>query len=423
MKFLDVILTANRNLTRSKLRTLLTILAIFVGAFTLTLTTALNTGAREYLERQLGNVSVPGVFHVVPKTDVNPFAGTGELKEYDPDKKQSTFRDILTSTMARSDVDKLQKVEGVEKAEPFYNVGAEYIRAEDSKKYQVPQLTQNIYLNLDLAAGRLLQDNGGSSAILPEHYLEPLGFNDAQDAVGKKAYLAYKNARQQVLEKEVTVVGVMRKSFVTEGQLFVSDDVVEEIAAAQGQSNRFFAVLVKIKNATDETDESVLKERLQSTGNYTALSVKERIGTVITVITAITAALNVVGVIALIAAAFGIINTLLMSVYERTHEIGLMKALGMRRGKVFALFAIEAVLVGFWGSLIAVGAAWGVSIFVNQFATQTFLKDFEGFVLLVVTPLGAAFVIGLIMVIAFLAGTLPAIKASRLNPIDALRSE
>ncbi|HEU5186968.1 MAG TPA: FtsX-like permease family protein, partial [Candidatus Saccharimonadales bacterium] len=130
-----------------------------------------------------------------------------------------------------------------------------------------------------------------------------------------------------------------------------------------------------------------------------------------------------VGIIALVAASFGIINTLLMSVYERTQEIGLMKALGMHRAKVFGLFAIEAALVGFWGSLVAVLAAWGASLLVNNWASASFLKDFEGFVLLAVTPGGAAGVMLLIMALAFVAGTLPAIKASRLNPIEALRSE
>ncbi len=67
--------------------------------------------------------------------------------------------------------------------------------------------------------------------------------------------------------------------------------------------------------------------------------------------------LNAFAVIALIAAGFGIINTLLMSVQERTREIGLMKAMGMGGGKVYTLFSLEAVFIGFLGSAIGAGVA------------------------------------------------------------------
>lgn len=425
MKFLDIMATANRNLLRAKLRTLLTILAIFVGGFTLTLTTALNTGATQYLQRQLGNVSVPGVFEVLPKTQANPLQ-SGGVQEYNPNKKQNTLADLLNSSFTQTDVDKLAKVDGVDKAQPLYNISVDYItRAADgsSKKYSVPQLQQNVGLNLDLSAGRLIRDDDGMSVILPEDYLSPLGFSDANSAIGARLWFGYHDAKQQVVQQPFTVVGVMKKTFITSGQIYASFDVVQSSAIAQGQAGRFLGAIVRFKNATDQTDETVLKDKLQNAGNYNAVSIKERISTVTTIVSAITAGLSVVGIIALLAASFGIINTLLMSVYERTQEIGLMKALGMSRRKVFSLFAVEAALVGFWGSLVAVGAAEIAAIFINNLASNTFLKDFEGFTLLVVSPMGALFVIGLIMLIAFVAGTLPAIKASRLNPIDALRSE
>ena len=420
MKLLDLVRTANRNLSRSKLRTFLTISAIFVGAFTLTLTTALGAGAQQYLNRQLGNVSAPGVFYVSVKTDQSPF-GNSDVKEYDPNKKVGG--NDFTATLTQSDVEKLAGLKGAESARPYYSINGAYLtRSSSAKKYVASGLTQYNGLSLDLAAGRLLSSTDENSIILPDTYLGPLGFGSAGEATGKTVTVGYQDLQQHVIEQQVTVVGVMKKSFITQNAIYIDDGLVKEIAAAQGQDKRFFAAFVKFGDGS-EASEPAQKKVITDAGNYNAISLKEQIKTITTIISAVTTGLNVVGVIALFAASFGIINTLLMSVYERTQEVGLMKALGMARGKVFGLFAIEAVLVGFWGSVVAVLVGFGVSRVVTHWASTSFLKDFQGFDLLVVTPMNAVFVTLLIMVIAFLAGTLPALKASRLNPIEALRSE
>lgn len=398
----------------------MTISAIFVGAFTLTLTTALGSGAQQYLDRQLGNVSAPGVFYVTPKSDNSAFS-SAEAKEYDPNKSVNGSQ--FTATLTQSDVDKLAKVDGVKEAKAYYTVNGTYMSRDDSaKKYVASGFTQYTGLSLDLAAGRLLTSADKDSIILPDNYVSPMGFGSAGEAIGKTITVGYKNLAQQTLTKQVEVVGVMKKSIITQGDIYIDDTLIAEIAKAQGQDKRFFAAMVTFAD-TNPASEASQKDALNAAGNYTAISLKEQIKTISTIISAITTALNIVGVIALFAASFGIINTLLMSVYERTQEVGLMKALGMHRAKVFSLFAIEAVLVGFWGSVIAVLAGWGVSNVVSQWASSAFLKDFDGFTLLLVTPMNALMVIALIMLIAFLAGTLPAIKASRLNPIEALRSE
>lgn len=420
MKLLDLVRTANRNLSRSKLRTFLTISAIFVGAFTLTLTTALGAGAQQYLDRQFGNISAPGIFYVSPKTQSSPFSSG--VKEYDANKT-ATASSELTATMTNSDVDKLKGLSGVESARPFYTISGTYItRGGTAKKYVATTISQYTGFSLDLSAGRLLRNSDQHSVILPEDYVSPLGFSSSQDAIGTKLTIAYMDLKHKTIERSVTVVGVMKKSFITQGNIYIDDAFVSEIAKAQGQDVRFPAVVVKFSDGNPNSETSQ-KNIITNAGLYDAVSLKEKVQTITTIISAVTTGLNVVGVIALFAASFGIINTLLMSVYERTQEVGLMKAMGMHRLKVFTLFAVEAVLVGFWGSLIAVGAGFGVSRVVDNWATNSFLKDFEGFNLLVVTPLNALIVIGLIMLIAFVAGTFPAIKASRLNPIEALRSE
>ena len=123
------------------------------------------------------------------------------------------------------------------------------------------------------------------------------------------------------------------------------------------------------------------------------------------------------------AAGFGIVNTLLMSVQERTREIGLMKAMGMGSGSVFALFSTEAAFIGFLGSAIGSAAAIGLGTAVSGALARGPLSDLEGLQILAFTPGTVAGVILLVMAIAFVAGTLPAWRAARQNPIDALRYE
>jgi putative ABC transport system permease protein len=167
---------------------------------------------------------------------------------------------------------------------------------------------------------------------------------------------------------------------------------------------------------------AALKQRLKD-GGYSGKTIQDQLGSFQAVIDGIIAVLNAFAVIALLAAGFGIINTLLMSVQERTKEIGLMKAMGMGGGRIFALFSFEAIALGFWGSAIGVGLAVIVGNVANQITSSGILKDLEGLQLLTFTAPTIIGVILLVMAIGFIAGTLPAYRAARQSPIDSLRYE
>ena len=156
---------------------------------------------------------------------------------------------------------------------------------------------------------------------------------------------------------------------------------------------------------------------------FAALTVKDQIGTIQTVIDAIVGVLDAFAIIALVAAAFGIVNTLLMSVQERTREIGLMKAMGMSGKSVFAMFSAEAVFIGFLGSAIGAAVAVVVGSIISGALSRTVLSGLEGLQVMQFAPSSIGLIMLAVMAIAFFAGTLPARQASRQYPIDALRYE
>ena len=120
--------------------------------------------------------------------------------------------------------------------------------------------------------------------------------------------------------------------------------------------------------------------------------------------------------------SFGIVNTMYISVLERTREIGLMKALGMRGRHVGWLFRIEAAWIGLLGGAIGSGLALLIGTLINPWLTKT-LNLGSGNSILIFDAWQIIGLITALILVAIAAGWFPARKAARLDPIDALRTE
>lgn len=427
MKFVDIFRTASSNMLRSKLRSFLTIIAIFIGALTLTLTNGIGSGIAAYIDEQLGNIGAEDMLIIQAKAD-DPFGGEGPQK-YESDRTTTNAGGFPMPMLSQNDLDKIKATDGIKSASFDLNVAPDYIAGKNGEKYKFTAGSFYDGINITLMAGQTPDNQSNQNQILlSPDFPAPLGFGSAQEAVGQEAVIGIKTPAGQQREVAAVISGVQEKTLMSQGGLQLNRALLEELYNVQTEGLPAAAKetqpVVTARFDATQSDEAIqkIKDDLDRQG-YTATTIEDQIGIFKQVIDAIIMVLNFFAAIALLAASFGIVNTLLMAVQERTKEIGLMKAMGMSRRKVFLLFSVEAVLLGFWGSLLGSLVGIGIGRIANKVAANTFLKDLVGFEL-TSFPFGSVLVIMLIiMTIAFLAGALPANRASKKDPIEALRYE
>ncbi len=427
MRIADSLKTAQTNLLRSKLRTSLTVIAVFVGALTISLTNGVGNGVNAYIDEQLGSLGAENTLIIMAEQDTAAASGlpsSDGIKEFDPDKVTGAYNLV---TLTSKDQKVLQGIDGITNVTPQISLNLDYVTTGD-KKFVVTAQQFTDGLNLPLDAGRVVNLQSSNEVTLPNSYLEPLGLGSAQEAIDQQVTFGFKDVQGTSHTIKTTIVGVQQNTIMGGGTWYISDRLAESIhttatAGVASLQDNYIGFTAQFDNNLTDQQITDLKTEITEAGPYQAMTVQDQIGIFSTVIDTIIFTLNAFGAIALLAASFGIVNTLLMAVNERTREIGLMKALGANNRTIFSIFSIEAISLGFWGAVLGILVSMGIGAIVNPLISQLWFKDLEGFTLLAYPIDSSLIILGIIMLIAFLAGALPSIKASRLNPIDALRYE
>ncbi|HEY4614490.1 MAG TPA: ABC transporter permease, partial [Citricoccus sp.] len=316
MRGVDIAGTALGNTMRSKLRTFLTVIAIVIGAFTLTLTSGLGAGINKYVDTMVSGFGEVDQVFIMPGVDASAqMPGSTGPAEYDPQKAQATG-EFGMSMLTEEDIETIKGIEHLENVEPIVFVAAEYLETAEGEQYTLDSM--DLPANaaaLELAAG----EKPGRDAMeitIPETWLEVYGTEDPEDVLGETVTIGVKDLAQQVQTVDARIVGVSQAAISGVGASpLPSSALNEELYELQVSGLEVDQPQAYVQAVADVEDmaahEQAVKTALSDEG-FMAMTVEDQLGVITGIIDTVTWVLNGFALIALLAASFGIVNTLLM---------------------------------------------------------------------------------------------------------------
>lgn len=399
--FNELLRSSVRAILKNKSRTILTSLGIIIGVTSVILLTSIGNGLKNYITQQFDSLGANSIYVMPGKVfnDNGGFSQSGgmmatsfvqkdvsylkkEIKDVEIIPVNAVFTDISSSQATKKSIEIDGATVGFGKASNLIpsNNGRWFTKEEEEKNTSV------IILGYKLA-----QD------LFPK-----------SDALGKKVIVKGKNLK---------VIGVVDKKGASMGGPSIDDQAYVPLSVAfnfSGNEN-INTILIKTvnKDVIEKTKKDITKAMLKKYDSdaFSVFDSSQLLSSINSIINVLTIGLSGIAAISLVVGGIGIMNIMLVSVTERTREIGLRKAIGASPNAILIQFLIEAVILSCFGGIIGIILGFLGTLAINPFFPA---KITLSSVLLAFSVSSA---VGIIF------GVAPARKASKLSPIEALRYE
>jgi len=397
--FIEIIKMSFESMMSKKTRTFLSMLGIIIGVTTVIAVFAVGKGAQKSVSDQFQNMSVNSI--IISPTRGRGFTSSSNLKAGDAEIIAEKANNIESATGA---------IQG--------NLAVSY--GSNSSNYTVIGIDENFInlSNLEILSGDSINLNDIESknmiAVIGSNLSEELFLDE--DPIGKSI---------NVSGKKIEVIGVLKELGSRIGMMSIDDSLLVPYSVAEKSllGNRgqvmITALIKDINNPGIATSSitSVLRDehslRIDQEDDFMLLDAGSMMAAAQESSKTMSALLTAIAAITLLVSGIGIMNVMFVTVAERTKEIGIAKAIGGRQSDILLQFLFESVILSVVGGLIGIIIGQLAIPIISHFNLIAVSSSIEGPIL------GFSFA----LVVGVFFGLYPAYKASRLDPVDALRGE